>query len=37
MAGFASLAGVLLVWSGLALAWRRLILQPLRRRERLRA
>jgi uncharacterized iron-regulated membrane protein len=37
VAGFASLAGVLLVWSGLALAWRRLILQPLRRRVRLRA
>ena len=32
MAGFASLAGVFLVWSGLALAWRRLVLRPLRRR-----
>ena len=32
VAGFASLAGVLLVWSGLALAWRRLVLRPLRRR-----
>ena len=32
VAGFASLAAVLLVWSGLALAWRRLVLQPLRRR-----
>jgi len=31
-AGVASLAAVLLVWSGLALAWRRLVLQPLRRR-----
>jgi uncharacterized iron-regulated membrane protein len=34
VAGFASLAGVLLVWSGLALAWRRLVVQPLRRRLR---
>ena len=32
VAGFASLAAVLLVWSGLALAWRRLVLRPLRRR-----
>jgi len=32
LAGFASLAGVILVWTGLALAWRRLVLQPLRRR-----
>jgi uncharacterized iron-regulated membrane protein len=31
-AGFASLAAVLLVWSGLALAWRRLVLRPLARR-----
>ena len=32
VAGFASLAGVFLVWTGLALAWRRLVVQPLRRR-----
>lgn len=32
LAGFASLAAVLLVWSGLALAWRRLVLRPLARR-----
>lgn len=32
LAGVASLAAVLLAWSGLALAWRRLVLRPLRRR-----
>jgi uncharacterized iron-regulated membrane protein len=32
LAGLASLAGVVLVWTGLALAWRRLVLLPLRRR-----
>jgi uncharacterized iron-regulated membrane protein len=32
LAGLASLSAVVLVWSGLALAWRRLVLRPLRRR-----
>ena len=32
IAGLVSLGGALLVWTGLALAWRRLIAQPMRRR-----
>lgn len=32
LAGIASLSAVFLVWSGLALAWRRLVLRPLGRR-----
>ena len=37
LAGLASLGGAILVWTGLALAWRRLILPPLRRRRAARA